>query len=404
MAKKIVINNDFVQQSKSHITNLFRPPYNPFNDRPITEGGLNTNHFALQQYNYDPKDNPVATMYNTKNIITNLFLVTEDFITFMNRLNSIWAADTLPRVMTKVNYQESAANGYRTVLNTDTSGLAVVMPLVKGPTGNKATHFQDYETFAAKGLWGSTLLNNDSVGSSSIQELMLRYLYSLDARKRDVAFQIAELYYGITNSECVAAKLGYIPAKDFNSDKFLITVNNDEITMDYADPIEFLTHYDELIHNPNNKKLYLYFPYVTSNAMRAKADPLDAESSIGTVHGGEDKLISLYTGQSGFDTNITIPANTTASTAFTKFGQTFVLRDGPSQAGAYGNITFNSNMPVLTNLIWSKIATKFVNQAAYTVIQITETGGGGDITFDHTDKIDFIDSLKFVVKAPTVFS
>ena len=80
------------------------------------------------------------------------------------------------------------------------------------------------------------------------------------------------------------------------------------------------------------------------------------------------------------------------------------MRDGPAQAGAYGNITFNSNMPVLTNLIWSKMATKFVNQAAYTLIQITETGGGGDITFDHTDKIDFIDSLKFVVKAPTVFS
>lgn len=404
MAKKIVINNDFVQQSKSHITNLFRPPYNPFNDRPTTEGGLNTNHFALQQYNYDSTNNPVATMYNTKNIITNLFLVTEDFITFMNRLNSIWAADILPRVMTKVNYQESATTGYRTVLNTDTSGLAVVMPLVKGPTGNKATHFQDYETYAAKGLWGSTTLNNDSVGSSSIQELMLRYLYSLDARKRDVAFQIAELYYGITNSECVAAKLGFIPAKDFNSDKFLITVNNDEITMDYADPIEFLTHYDELIHNPNNKKLYLYFPYVTSNAMRAKADPLDAESSIGTIHGGEDKLISLYTGQVGFDALVTIPAVNPASTTFTKFGQTFVLRDGPSLTGAYGNITFNSNMPVLTNLIWSKIATKFVNQAAYTVIQITETGGGGDITFDHTDKIDFIDSLKFVVKAPTVFS
>lgn len=404
MAKKIVINNDFVQQSKSHITNLFRPPYNPFTDRPTTEGGLNTNHFALQQYNYSSTDNPVATMYNTKNIITNLFLVTEDFITFMNRLNSIWAADILPRVMTKVNYQESATTGYRTVLNTDTSGLAVVMPLVKGPTGNKATHFQDYETYAAKGLWGSTTLNNDSVGSSSIQELMLRYLYSLDARKRDVAFQIAELYYGITNSECVAAKLGFIPAKDFNSDKFLITVNNDEITMDYVDPIEFLTHYDELIHNPNNKKLYLYFPYVTSNAMRAKADPLDAESSIGTIHGGEDKLISLYTGQVGFDTQVTIPAVNPASTTFTKFGQTFVLRDGPSQTGAYGNITFNSNMPVLTNLIWSKIATKFVNQAAYTVIQITETGGGGDITFDHTDKIDFIDSLKFVVKAPTVFS
>ena len=400
MAKKIVINNDFVQQTKSHIVNLFKPPYNPFNDRPIVDGGLNTHYFALQQYNRDDTNNPVATVYNTKNIVTNLFLVTEDFLTFMNRLNLIWAADTLPRVMTKVIYQEAASNGYRTVLNTDTSGLTAVMPLVKGPTGNKATHFQDYETFAAKGLWGSTTLSNDSVGSTSIQELMLRYLYSLDAKKRDIAFQIAELYYGITNSECVGANLGFIPAKDFNSDKFVVSVTNDEITLDYPNPIEFVTHYDELIHNPNNRKLYLYFPYITSNAMRADA----SEASIGTVNNNEDAIISLYTGQSGFDLATTIPPTTGARSAFGKHGQTFIVRSGPPQTGSYGSISYNSDMPVLTNLIWSKLATKFVNQAAYTVINITETGGGGDITFDHTDKIDFIDSLKFVIKAPTVFS
>ena len=400
MAKKIVINNDFVQQSKSHIVNLFKPPYNPFMDRLVAEGGNNANNFALQQYAYHSMDNPVATPYNTKNIVTNLFLVTEDFLTFMNRLNFIWAADTLPRVMTKVNYQEAAANGYRTVSNIDTSGLNVVMPLVKGPTGNKATHFQDYESYAAKGLWGSPTLNNDSVGSTSIQELMLRYLYSLDSKKRDIAFQIAELCYGITNSECVGAKLGFIPAKDFNSDNFAVSVVDDEITLDYTNPIEFMTHYDEMIHNPNNRKLYLYFPYITSNAMRANA----AEASIGTVHNNEDAFISIYTGQTGYDSIATIPALTPANTVFNKHGNTFVLREGPTQTGSYGNITYNSNMPVLTNLIWSKMATKFVNQAAYTVINITETGGGGDITFDHTDKIDFIDSLKFVIKAPTVFS
>ena len=61
-------------------------------------------------------------------------------------------------------------------------------------------------------------------------------------------------------------------------------------------------------------------------------------------------------------------------------------------------------MPVLTNTVWSVSKNKWVNQAGYTVIHITETGGGGDVTFDHTDKIDFIDSLKFIIKAPRVFS
>lgn len=395
MAKKIVVNNDFVQQTKSHITNLFKPPYNPFLDRPVAQGGTNQAFFPLQQYNYDTASNPIATMYNDKNIVTNLFLVTEDFITFMNRLNAIWAADTLPRVMTKVTYQESAGVGYRTALSVDTSGSAVVMPLVKGPTGNKATHFQDFEKYAERGLWGMTPTQN-GVGSTSIQELMLRYLYSLDSRKRDVAFQIAELYYGITNSECVAAKLGFIPAKDFNSDKFIISAANDEITLDYTDPIEFVEHYDELIHNPNGKKLYLYFPFITSNAMRAKI--------TGEVHSGDDGLISIYTGQTGYDETANIPAGLEAKNTFNKFGVTYTFTDFPAMVNAYGVRTYNTNMPVLTNLIWSKLATKFVNQAAYTVINITETGGGGDITFDHTDKIDFIDSLKFVIKAPTVFS
>ena len=396
MAKKIVINNDFVQQTKSHITNLFKPPYNPFSDRTVANGGTNSNHFALQQYNQDPVFNPVATMYNRKNIVTNLFLVTEDFITFINRLNSIWAADTLPRVMTKVTYQESAGVGYRTVQSVDTAGLTLAMPFVKGPTGNKATHFQDYESFAARGLWGMTT-NQAGVGSSSIQELTLRYLYSLDAEKREVGFQLAELYYGVTNSECVAAKLGFIPAADFDSDRFTIVTNKDEIQIDYANPIEFLTHYDETIHNPNNKKLYLFFPFVTSNALRVK--------TVGTVTNDADGLISLYTGQTGYDQLASaIPAATPPDTVFNKHGITFTYADNLTVAGSYGTKVFNANMPVLTNLIWSKNRNKFVNQAAYTVINITETGGGGDITFDHTDKIDFIDSLKFVIKAPTVFS
>ena len=390
MSKKIVINNDMVQQTKSHITNLFKPPYNPFTDRSTTK------NFALQYYAYDKDQNPVKTMYNTENVITNLFLVTEDFITFMNRINSIWAADSLPRLMNEIQYATSSSVGYTTVGSINSAGANVVMPLVKGPTGNKATHFEQYESFAKHGLWGTGGTQYDGIGSTSIQELMLRYLYSLDSAKRDVAFQIAELYYGVTNSECVAAKLGFLPAKDFNSDNFTITASGDEITLNYPNPIEFAIHYDETIHNPNGKNLYLYFPYITSNAMRPKV--------VGSDTSAEDGLISIYTGTNlGYWTSTALP-DTAGAAAFDRVGVTNMIRNRPSSANSYGDLIWNDSMAVLTNAVWSVKANKFVNQAGYTVIQISETGAGGDITFDHTDKIDFIDSLKFIIKAPTVFA
>ena len=390
MSKKIVINNDMVQQTKSHITNLFKPPYNPFTDRSTTK------NFALQYYAYDKDQNPVKTMYNTENVITNLFLVTEDFITFMNRINSIWAADSLPRLMNEIQYATSSSVGYTTVGSINSAGANVVMPLVKGPTGNKATHFEQYESFAKHGLWGTGGTSFDGIGSTSIQELMLRYLYSLDSAKRDVAFQIAELYYGVTNSECVAAKLGFLPAKDFNSDNFTITASGDEITLNYPNPIEFAIHYDETIHNPNGKNLYLYFPYITSNAMRPKV--------VGSDTSAEDGLISIYTGTNqSYWTSPTLQ-DTAGAAAFDRVGVTNMIRNRPSSANSYGDLIWNDSMAVLTNAVWSVKANKFVNQAGYTVIQISETGAGGDITFDHTDKIDFIDSLKFIIKAPTVFA
>ena len=388
MSKKIVINNDMLQQTKSHIVNLFKPPYNPFLDRTTT------NYFALQQYPLDSTENPVKTTYNNKNIITNMFLVTEDFITFINRLNSIWAADSLPRTMTVVNYNVTPGNGYITPGTTDVRGKTIVLPLVLGPTGNKAAHFDEYENNAAKGLWGTGNGSIDGIGSTSIQELLLRHLYSLESAKRDIAFLIAELYYGITNSECVAAKLGFIPAKDFNSDNFTVETANDLITLTYPNPIEMATHYDETVHNPNNKNLYLYFPYVTSNAMRPK--------NIGTTSSAEDGPISIYTGTtSGY-----YAQNPSITEGRYPYLPTFTYMPASPTNTSYGAINpiQNTDMPVLTNAVWSVKADTFINQAGYTVIQISETGAGGDITFDHTDKIDFIDSLKFIIKAPTVFA
>lgn len=411
MAKKIVINNDMLKQTKAHITSLFKPSNNPFNDRPVAQGGTNLNQFALQYYP-GPKstdvvpsaanltDNPVGTMYNNKNIVTNLFLCTEDFLVFIDRINTIWAADTMSRVMTKVDYTTSPSIGFITPGTIDSSAATLLLPIVQGPTANKATHFADYENkFAVKGLWGTGGNTAVGVGSTSIQELFLRYLYSVDPEKRDVGFQIAELYYGVSNSECVAAKLGFIPAKDFNSNTFAISENDDEIILTYPDPIEFTPHYDETIHNPLNKKLYLYFPFITTNGQRPEVRNQDNNAYEG--------LISIYTGvtPSYYGTLPSAFNNTMGSvSAFANNSFAWVDAQVIGASPSYGTYTPNLDMPVLTNSIWNVPANKWVNQAGYTAIHITELGGGGDVTFDHTDKIDFIDSLKFIIKAPRVFS
>lgn len=402
--KRIVINNDFVQQSASHIVGLFKPSYNPFTSRPVAEGGSDAKHFALQRYNYSTTDNPIATMYNQKNIISNLFLCTEDFLDFIGKINKTMADDTLSRVFTKIGYKKDVySNTTVDPTTVDSSPASILLPLVQGPTGNKACHFAHYEALVRNGLQQTNNAAIDGVASTSISEIFLRHLYSIDARKRNVAFQIAELWYGLTNSECVAAKLGFIPAKDFNSDLFNVTLSKDEITMDYANPIELDVHYDETIHNPNGKKLYLYFPYITSNALRPKI--------VGEDNNHRDGLISLYTG-SQYDTQVSIPTQSASNFNNSNGGTSFTFMPG-APAGQIGTLNQNKDMAVLTNSIWKlpakssglpASAGKFVEQCGFTVINITETGGGGDITFDHTDKIDFIDSLKFVIKAPTVFA
>lgn len=414
MAKKIIINTDMVKQTKSHIVNLFKPIINPFTDRDVSVGGLGTNNFALQYYP-GPKtkgltgpalasatsNNPIGTMYNNRNIITNLFLCTQDFITFMDKINNAWEADIKPRVLTPFSYVAGTATGFVTVsastINPDPKTL--LLPIISGPSGNKASLLNAYETFAEKGLWGTGSSTTYGVGSSSIQEMFLRYLYSIDQEKRNVAFEIAKVYYNISSSEATAANKGFIPAIDFDSSALNVTENSDEITLEYNKPIEFFPHYDETIHNPLLKKLYLYFPYITINAQRPGANRSDKDNS-------GDGYISLYTGvkPSYFGASTPPVVTNDPSNVFENNSFCWIKPQTTGANPAYGDYTANPNMPVLTNSIWSATNSKWVNQAGYTAINISETGDGGDITFDHTDKIDFMDSLKFVIKAPTVFS
>ena len=413
MAKKIIINNDMVKQTKAHIVNLFKPVINPFTDREVSDGGLGTNNFALQYYP-GPKtkgltgaalttaisNNPIGTMYNNKNIITNLFLCTQDFITFIDRINNAWDLDSRPRVLSPISYVKSSSEFVTADATTlDTTPRSFLLSLLTGPTGNKASLLPAYEAFAIKGLWGTGGSSMYGVGSSSIQELFLRYLYSIDQEKRDVAFKIAEIYYGISSSEIIAANKGFIPALDFNSSALNVTENLDEITIEYPKPIEFFPHYDETIHNPLLKKLYLYFPYITTNAQRPGANRSDKDNF-------HDGYISIYTGVKSSQFGATTPPTVTndPSTVFENNSFCWIKPQTTGTNPSYGDYISNHDMPVLTNSIWSATNSKWVNQAGYTAINISETGDGGDITFDHTDKIDFMDSLKFVIKAPTVFS
>lgn len=85
-------------------------------------------------------------------------------------------------------------------------------------------------------------------------------------------------------------------------------------------------------------------------------------------------------------------------TSFPQLVSTNTLQDiaaGTKAAANYpGVIKLNSDAVSLNEKLQSIQEFQTVNGG----------GGGGDITFDHTDKIDFIESMKFVVKAPTVFS
>ena len=414
--KKIIINDDMSQLISSHIVNLFKPTYNPFKDRAVVDGGTNLNQFALQTYPYSMTDNPVKTMYNKKNIVTNLFLVTENFLTFINKINDIWANDTQQRTLSKVNYIKQASGLYTVdpAKPADSTAFDSIQTIIEGPTANKATRFDEYEKFARNGLQYNGL-NTPGVGSTSIQELFLRYLYSTDSEKRDVAFTLADAYYGVATSMITAAKVGFIPMLDFNSDQFVVSYAKDEITLEYANPIELAIKYDETVHNKTNQKLYLYFPYITSNALRPStltyntANPTGLiEPIIGTDTNLNDSLISIFTGVNASYQTVNTVITAGDADAGNAFANASFVRRGAGIAGTnpvgIGALVTNENMPVLTNSVWSVGANKFVNQAGYTVINISETGGGGDITFDHTDKIDFIDSLKFVIKAPTVFS
>lgn len=399
--KSFVINNNLANLTKGHMIQLFKPSYNPKYDDASYVSTLSTpipatTSFPLQEYQVEPSGtnpNPVVGPYcsnkgttDAVNIVTNLFLVTENFLNFITKINNFWYSDILPREVTPVTYTPNVSTG-ALVATADTTFVTQILSFFAGPSANNASAgFAAYETLAKLGIEGSTL--NDGVGSCSIHELFLRHLYSTDSRKRDIAFAFAQTFYGIAASEIASARLEMIPAVDFDSDLFDVNMTDDVIKLQYNKPIKLQTKYNETVHNIGNKSLYLYFPYITSNASRANSE----------ANRDYQKYINMYTGLSNPTINLATP------TSATTFKKSFVYRAKSTTGVGLLTKTFCENMPTLTNTIWSVSKEKAVNQAGYTALKISEVGGGGDLQFDHTDKIDYIDSLTIEIKVPTVFS
>lgn len=388
--KAMILNNDFLEFTQTGLIKLFKPTYNP----------AVGNNFPLQYYPYDAAKNPVKVKYNTPNVVTNLFLVTENFLKFINKINDIWYLDVVPRVITPVTYTIDATYGYTKLLSADTSNTAQLVRIFEEGTANNAAKFAEFEGFAAKGIMG----DSTSLGclSSSIPELFLRHLYSKDKAKRASAFKLARDFYSIPVAEVNAAELEMIPAEDFDSDLFTTTLVDDVLTLSYASPIKFQEKYLETVHNTSNQALYLYFPLITSNAMRQltpstpTTDPTKEE-----LH----NLISLYSGVTA-PTSTTLPTDSNFAGYF-KLDTISYRAKNATGGGAVWSLVppvTNKNMPTLTNTIWSNVKGKNILQAGYTAVSITEAGGGGDVIFDHTDKIEYIDSLTLKIKVPTVYS
>lgn len=389
--KAMILNNDFLEFTQTGLIKLFKPTYNP----------AVGNNFPLQYYPYDAAKNPVRVKYNTQNKVTNLFLVTENFLKFINKINDIWYLDVVPRVITPVTYTVDATYGYTKLLAADTSETTRLVGIFEEGSANNATKFLEFETmFATKGIMGDAA----SVGclSSSLPELFLRHLYSKDKAKRAAAFKLARDFYGIPVAEVNTAELEMIPAEDFDSDLFTTTLVDDVLTLSYSTPIKFQEKYLETVHNVSNQALYLYFPLITSNAMRqltpssATTDPTKDE-----LH----DLISLYTGVTS-PTGTTPPQENTFPSYFNVSTISYRMKNltGGGAVWSLNPPVTNKNMPTLTNTIWSSVKGKNLLQAGYTAVSITEAGGGGDIIFDHTDKIEYIDSLTLKIKVPTVYS
>ena len=387
--KNIVLNNAMIEFSSSQITTLFKPSNNPKTDDEayvaLSVGATPTNHFGLQYY---PKDaatattavNPNATKYNTKNIITNLFLVTETFIKFMGQLNKVWEADNFPRTLTTVSYIKDSTGSMvidpaNPSYTLDAAGKAAgktsidLVSVFSGPSSNQSEPIAQWESYAKLGIYAK----GGGATSLVIPELILRHLYSIDPDKRSVAFEVAKNYYGIDASLCDAEEKEMIPSEDFDSDLLNISIADGDVTIEYPKPFKLQKKFINSIDNPSDEKLYWYFPLISGNTLNGL--------HTGMVR-AKPKTVQSVDSMEGKTQAYTPKGSATSVSDLTEY---------PDNAS-------------LCSTLWDVAAEKSVIQAGYTVLEISEAGNGGDLIYDHTNEIDYVASWTMVIKGTSVFS
>lgn len=371
MAEAMILNNNAQEYTLNYIHGLFKPNHNPKHD-DVDYTNLHsiptTNHYGLHSYPKTLK-NDYTTIYNTKNVVGGMFLVSQNFLDFINQMNQIWEQDNTPRRLTEVTYVNDPVTGgliIDTVNNPPVTHEALV-DLYSGPNGNNAEKMKAFE----KGLCQAGVESiNAGVVSQSAQELFLRHLFSVDPLKRKVAFDVAENYYGLAKATCDAAQREIIAALDYNSDNLNIVRTDNVINFQYNQPIAFERKYTATIDNPTAKELYLYFPTFSIGAM-------------------DEEFVGVWLGLSNPDGTTTNYINDH------KLGQLAYRVKGSYTAK--GKFVPNHDVPSLTNFIWSVDRQKKVPQASYVALHLSLAGNGGDIICDHLDQITHMDNMEFEI-------
>ncbi len=364
--KKIVINKVFNKFTSEFITQLFRPQWSTNRPDPIdSKQGISisalptysspTNPFQplfLSYLPYNVSTNPV-TYYNKFVGASNCFLVTADFINFLDALvDKIF----ISKQSTFVNWAYKADGSLDTTYTT-------MNPLYKefGPI------IEDIElTAKADALMGTK-------PSQNLLEFFLRHIYSLSTEARNVAIDKFAGQYGLS-ALATKAKLSIIPFVDFDSDKLAVTLQDDGLlTFNYSEPIKLERRFDKAELNDlgvDTDNVYLFFPQIQAGLV---------SRNVPNYYYSKTQYIGRYR-------STAVGASWEYYLNTPHFINTFFSQKdtdaNPSKKAVY------------------KLTAPYVALSIGSVEENTNSTVPYDIVTDHTDIIDYMDNVLFNIVTP----
>ena len=363
--KKIVINKVFNKFTSEFITQLFKPQWSTKRPDPIdSKQGINIS--ALPTYSapsnpfqplflanlpYNVNTNPVR-YYNEFVSASNCFLVTSDFINFLDALvDKIFVS----KQSTFINWAYKADGSLDTTYTT-------LNPLYK----EFGTIIENIELAAkADGLMGRN-------PSQNLLEFFLRHVYSLSTEARNVAIDKFATQYGLS-ALATKAKLAIIPFVDFDSDKLAVTLQDDGLlTFNYSEPIKLERRFDKAELNDlgvDTDNVYLFFPQIQAGLV---------SRNVPNYYYSKTEYIGRY--RYSFATAWEYYNNAPHWT--NKF---FSQKD--TDANATKKAVYKETAPYIALSIGS-------------VEENTAASTPYDIVTDHTDIIDYMDNVLFNIITP----